>query len=71
MKLHYYRDRNKQIRWKLVGRNGKIVDAATEGFSTVGKAAKNFALIREGKITAIINDIKPLRAKAGKPTPTL
>lgn len=45
MKTHYYKDRTGNVRWKIVGRNGKIIGASTEGFSTFGKAKGNYDLV--------------------------
>lgn len=32
MRLHYYRDKKREWRWKLVARNGRIIAVSGEGY---------------------------------------
>ena len=41
-KLHYYQERpTGDWRWKIVARNGKIIDSSSEGFKTKRTAIRN------------------------------
>lgn len=43
-KLFFYLDAAQEYRWTLVSRNGKIIGASSESFTTLGNAKKNARL---------------------------
>ena len=71
-KVEIYTDRKKEYRWRLRGLNGKIIDAATEGFktrsscignlNTTAKAFQNFEIV-EVKAKKKVTKKKATKAK--------
>ena len=45
MKTRYYCDKKGDIRWQIIGRNGLVIGASTEGYPTLGKAKGNYAQV--------------------------
>ena len=46
MKLYMYKDKKAKFRWKLVGRNGKIVCVSSHGFRDKRGCVRNWDLVR-------------------------
>lgn len=69
MKTHFYRDKTKRkdFRWKIVGRNGKIVGASSEGFTTLGKCKANYRMVTlKAYNNVVVDDTKAKKAAARK-----
>lgn len=69
MKTHFYRDKTKRkdFRWKIVSRNGEIVGASSEGFTTLGKCKANYRMVTLKAYNNIeIDETKAKKAAAKK-----
>lgn len=58
MKLELYKTRNKQFRWRLTAKNGEVIAASTEAFTTKAKAKKNFVLIGKAVFELALESVK-------------
>lgn len=48
-----YKDKAGECRWKLIAKNGKIIDASTEGFKTKWGCLNNLHLVKEAMYSEI------------------
>lgn len=67
MKTHFYRDKTKRkdFRWKIVSRNGEIVGASSEGFTTLGKCKANYRMVTlKAYNNVVVDDTKAAARKA-------
>lgn len=60
MKVKFYVDKRIKIRWRIIGANGEIVGASTQGFATKGIARKNAKLVGEAIDEMILGPIKKI-----------
>lgn len=44
--IEFYRDRKREIRWRVRARNGRIVGASSEGFASLRNARHNLRKLR-------------------------
>lgn len=45
-KVIYYRDRNKDFRWRFLASNGKQICKSSEGYRRIGDCEQSFNLVR-------------------------
>jgi len=43
--IEFLQDAAKEYRWRVTARNGEIIGASTEGFTTIQNAKKNLSLL--------------------------
>lgn len=69
-KAEIYKDKKGEFRWRLLGLNGKIIDAATEGFKKRSSCVNNLNKIAKAFTNFEIFDQKPAakKTKAKKPS---
>jgi uncharacterized protein YegP (UPF0339 family) len=65
MKFVMFKDEIGEWRWHLVGRNGRIIAAAGEGFKRKGACKKSVEKVREGALMATIVDESEPAKKEG------
>jgi uncharacterized protein YegP (UPF0339 family) len=56
MKFVIFKDEIGEWRWRLVGRNGRIIAAAGESFKRKGGCKKSVEKVREGALMAPITE---------------
>jgi uncharacterized protein YegP (UPF0339 family) len=66
MKFVMFKDEIGEWRWRLVGRNGRIIAAAGEGFKRKGGCKKSVEKVREGALMAPIVEEPETKKKDGK-----
>lgn len=62
-KAEIYKDRKGEFRWRLLAFNGKIIDAATEGFKTRASCVGNLKKIAQAFTNFEVVDHQPKAAK--------
>lgn len=43
--IEFFQDNTQEYRWRVTSRNGEIIGASSEGFSTMQSAKKNLSLL--------------------------
>ncbi len=43
--IEFFQDKAKEYRWRVIARNGEIIGASSEGFTTFHNAKKNLGLL--------------------------
>ena len=46
MNVEFYQDKRGKWRWRIIGTNGKIVGASSQGFTTRNNAITNLELVQ-------------------------
>ena len=62
-KFEIFHDRKKQYRWRLLGRNGRIIAVAGEGFTRKENCKKSITTLTKSVTNHTIIDKTPVKKK--------